>query len=127
MRAPSNLLYDVQPAYERFVGLAGIDDSPFRERPPYAGFLAMHASVQFRVYIDGTLVAESPLMRISQEPWRFDVPIPKGSRRINLVITDAGSPSDWVSPVSRFTRTIAAALEPACKRTQPSSVASTKS
>jgi nicotinamidase-related amidase len=100
MRAPSSLLYEVQPAYERFMGLAGVDDDPFRERP-FARFLAMHASVQFRIYIDGNAVAESPVMRISQEPWRFDVRIPKGSRLINLVATNAGSHSaydlaDWV-------------------------------
>jgi nicotinamidase-related amidase len=101
MRAPSDLLYEVQPEYERFVGLAGVDDDPFREQPPMARFLAMHASVQFRIYIDGNAVTESPVMRISQEPWRFDLRIPKGSRLINLVVTDAGSRSaydlaDWV-------------------------------
>jgi nicotinamidase-related amidase len=101
MRAPSHLLYEVKPEYDRFVGLAGVDDHPFRERPPLARFLAMHASVRFQVYIDGNLAAESPVMRISQEPWRFDLRIPKGSRRINLVASDAGSRSaynlgDWV-------------------------------
>lgn len=40
-------------------------------------------------------------MRLSQEPWRFDVPIPAHSRLINLVVTDAGSTSpldlaNWV-------------------------------
>jgi hypothetical protein len=98
--APAFLLYDVQPEWERFVALAGIDDDPFRQSEQ-AWYLGMHSSVQFQVYIDGKLASESPIMRIVQEPWRFDVKIPDGSRRINLVITDAGSRSmldlgDWV-------------------------------
>jgi hypothetical protein len=53
------------------------------------------------VFIDGKLTAESPVMRLSQEPWRFDVVIPEGSRRISLAVTDAGSRSpfdlgDWL-------------------------------
>jgi hypothetical protein len=51
----------------------------------------MHSSVIFKVFIDGKQVAESPVMRISQEPWRFDVEIPQGSYRINLVCMDAGT------------------------------------
>ena len=54
-------------------------------------FLAMHASVRFHVFLDGVPAAQSPVMRISQEPWRFDVKIPEGTRQINLVATDAGS------------------------------------
>jgi hypothetical protein len=30
-------------------------------------------------------------MRLSQEPWRFDVKIPEHSRLLDLVATDAGS------------------------------------
>ncbi len=100
MRAPANLLYKIQPGYDRFVARAGVDDDPFRERPN-AQFLATYPSVQFQVYIDGNLAAESPVMRLGQEPWRFEVRIPEGSRLINLVVTDAGSRSpldlaDWV-------------------------------
>jgi hypothetical protein len=47
--------------------------------------------VVFKLFIDGTLAAESPVMRISNEPWRFDVEIPPGSCRINLVCMDAGT------------------------------------
>lgn len=100
MRAPANLLYEIQPDYERFVARAGVDDDPFRQRPN-ARFLATYPQVQFQVYIDGSLAAESPVMRLSQEPWRFDVKIPAHSRLINLVVTDSGrhSPLDlanWV-------------------------------
>ena len=99
MRAPANLRLELKPTYDRFVALAGVDDNLCAGN--YGRFLAMHASVVFRVFLDGRLAAESPVMRISQEPWRFDVKIPKGSRRINLVATDAGSRSacdlgNWV-------------------------------
>jgi nicotinamidase-related amidase len=100
MRAPGNLLYEIKPGYDRFVARAGVDDEPFRQRSR-AQFLATYPSVRFQVYIDGTLASESPIMRLSQEPWRFDVKIPSHSRLINLVLTDAGSRSpldlaDWV-------------------------------
>ena len=91
MRAPANLLYKIEPGYDRFVARAGVDDEPFRERPS-ARFLATYPSVQFQVYIDGNLASESPVMRLGQEPWRFEIRIPEGSRLINLVVTDAGSP-----------------------------------
>jgi hypothetical protein len=100
MRAPANVLYEVKPAYARFVARAGIDDDPFQQRPN-ARFLATYPSAQFQVYIDGNLASESPVMRLGQEPWRFDVRIPERSRLINIVVTDAGSRSpldlaDWV-------------------------------
>ncbi len=100
MRAPANLLYETQPNYDRFVAQAGIDDDPFEQRPQ-ARFLATYPSVQFQIYIDGNLASESPIMRLGQVPWRFDVAIPAHSRLINVVATDAGSRSpldlaDWV-------------------------------
>jgi nicotinamidase-related amidase len=100
MRAPANVLYEVKPSYARFVARAGIDDDPFQQRPN-ARFLATYPSAQFQVYIDGNLASESPVMRLGQEPWRFDVRIPERSRLINMVVTDAGSRSpldlaDWV-------------------------------
>jgi hypothetical protein len=88
-RAPSSVQYEIKPEYKRFVALAGVDDNLLSQNN--GRFLAMHSSVQFKVSIDGKIVAESPVMRISQEAWRFDVPIPPNSRRINLSCTDAGS------------------------------------
>jgi nicotinamidase-related amidase len=88
-RAPSSVQYEIKPEYKRFVALAGVDENVLQ---PYNGrFLAMHSSVVFKLFIDGTLAAESPVMRISNEPWRFDVEIPQGSCRINLVCMDAGT------------------------------------
>lgn len=88
-RAPSSVQYAIKPEYKRFVALTGVDDN-VREKDN-GRFLAMHCSVIFKLFIDGKMIAESPVLRISQEPWRFDVEIPTGSRRINLVCMDAGS------------------------------------
>ena len=106
MRVPANLLYEVKPEYDRFVARVGVDGNllnrecdtygqhpgvPPGPRRPLGCLTAQQPSVQFRVFIDGELAAESPVMRSSQEPWRFDVQIPRGARRINLTVTDAGS------------------------------------
>ncbi|MDR2704615.1 MAG: isochorismatase family protein, partial [Planctomycetaceae bacterium] len=88
-RAPSSVQYEIKPEYKRFVALAGVDDNLLSQNN--GRFLAMHSSVVFKIFIDGKLVAESPVMRISQEAWRFDVEIPQGSRRINICCTDAGT------------------------------------
>jgi hypothetical protein len=98
-RAPSAARYELKPEFDRFVALAGIADNMLDHE--LGRNLAMHCSVVFRVFVDGQLAAESPVMRISQEPWRFTVPIPPGSRFINLVCMDAGSRNildlgDWV-------------------------------
>jgi alpha-L-fucosidase 2 len=90
-RAPSSVQYEIKPEYKRFVALAGIDENMLGDIN--GRFVAMHSSVVFRLFIDGKPMAESPVMRISQEPWRFDVEIPPGSHRINLVCMDAGSRS----------------------------------
>jgi hypothetical protein len=88
-RAPSSVQYEVKPEYKRFVALAGVDENMLGEVNGRA--LAMHSSVVFKVFVDGVPAAESPIMLISNEPWRFDVELPPGSRRINLVCMDAGS------------------------------------
>ena len=93
MRAPSNLRYELKGEYDRFVALVGVDDNMLDVHN--ARFLAKHSSVAFKVSIDGEPTAESPVMRISQEPWRFDVKIPEGARQINLVAVDAGSRSPY--------------------------------
>jgi len=58
-------------------------------------------AVQFRIFVDSQLVTQCPITRFSQEPWRFDVKIPKGCRVIYLGATDNGGRSvlniaDWV-------------------------------
>lgn len=88
MHAPSQLIYELKPEYERFVAEVGVDD--YLVDVQHGSNLGMHPSVVFKVFIDGKLAASSPVMRILEVPWRMDVPIPPGSRRISLVATDAG-------------------------------------
>jgi len=89
MRAPGNVRYQLKGKYDRFVALAGIDDNMLRRHSGRS--LAMHPSVVFKVFIDGKAAAVSPVMRMSAEPWRFNVKIPPGARQISLSATDAGS------------------------------------
>jgi len=100
VHAPSHVVYAIRPEYQRFVALAGVDDS-IRDRG-MGREQAMCPSVVFRVFIDGTLADESPVMRISQEPWRFSVEIPKDSATLSLAVTDACDGNrhdlaDWVN------------------------------
>jgi len=89
MRAPGNSRYAIKAGYDRFVARAGIDDNMLSRQ--LGRFLARHPSVVFKVFIDGKAAAASPVMRISAEPWRFNVKIPPGARQISLSATDAGS------------------------------------
>ena len=93
MRAPAYARYDLKPEYQRFVALAGVDDNMLDQE--LGRSIAMYPSVVFKLFIDGKPAAESPVMRISQVPWRFDVAIPAGSRQIVLVCDDAGTRSPY--------------------------------
>jgi hypothetical protein len=88
VRAPHQMIFPIKPEYDRFVALAGIDDHLIKYE--YGTNLARLSSVVFKVFIDGKLAAESPRMRISEGPWRFDIPIPAGSEQVSLATTDAG-------------------------------------
>lgn len=88
VHAPNQLIYRLQPGWARFVARAGVDETVVAVS--HGSNRAMHPSVIFRVWIDGQLAAESPVMRILFEPWRFNVPLPPGSRQISLAVTDAG-------------------------------------
>jgi len=88
LRAFAQLIYKVKPEYEYFVARAGVEESCLGLDTGRGK--AQWPSVVFKVFIDGKLMAESPVMRISQEPWRFNVKIPPGSRVISLATMDAG-------------------------------------
>lgn len=106
--APSEVVYQLDPAYDRFVALAGVDSVLMCFRSPkyhHAGLgeeLALFPNVTFQIFIDDTLVEASPLMRIQERPWPFNIKIPTGSKIIRLVVT-AGSDghcldhADWVN------------------------------
>jgi hypothetical protein len=93
MRATAYTRMDLKPEWKRFVALAGVDDNMLSVE--YGRNIAMYPKIKFKIFIDGNLAAESPVMRISQEPWRFDVPVPAGSRQIVLVCDDGGTKSPY--------------------------------
>jgi hypothetical protein len=88
VHAINRMVFPLKPEYERFVALAGVDERILATSN--GSNLAMHPSVVFKVFIDGHEAAASPMMRISVEPWRFDVRIPPGSRIISLCAMDGG-------------------------------------
>ncbi len=90
--APAHIVLPLKPEYQRFVALVGIDDDVQRKHE-HAYYQGVHSCVQFRVFIDGNLAAESPVMHLLQEPWRFDVKIPAASWVIALVASGAAGRS----------------------------------
>jgi hypothetical protein len=100
MHAPCELLYAIQPEYQRFVALAGADENLLSISN--GSNLAKYPSVVFKLFIDGKQAAASPVMRIQSPAWRFDVEIPEGAKMISLVAMDAGDGSredfaDWAN------------------------------
>ena len=100
VHAPCELVYEIKPNYKRFVALAGADENLIGISN--GSNLAKYPSVVFKVFIDGTEAAASPVMRVQSLAWRFDVPIPNGARMISLIATDAGDGSredfaDWAN------------------------------
>ena len=99
VHAPCEVVYELRPEFRRFVALAGADENLLEVSN--GSNLAQFPSVVFKVLIDGQEAAVSPVMRVKTDAWRFDVPIPKGSQRMSLVVMDAGNGSredfaDWV-------------------------------
>lgn len=99
VHAPNRISYRVDPGWDRFVALAGIDENSVKIH--HASDVGHMSSVVFRVFLDGKLAAESPIMRFHQPPWRFDVAIPEGAKTIALVAhpTEDGNRedvADWV-------------------------------
>jgi hypothetical protein len=89
VHATNQMIFELRPEYERFVALVGVDEHLLTVSN--GSNLAMRPSVVFKVFIDGQEAAASPVMRISFEPWRFDIAIPTGSRTISLATMDAGN------------------------------------
>jgi len=92
VHAPSELVYGLEPGYVRFVAVVGIDDEK-RDDP--------RASVVFEVYADKKRLARSPIMRPAAV-WFMNAAIPAGSKRLRLIVTDAGDGiacdhADWAN------------------------------
>ena len=100
VEAPSHLLYNIQSKYDCLVGIAGLDESMLENESGRAR--AMYPSVILKIYINGKSVNESPILRISQEPWRFEVKLPADSQTISLVAVPSHTNSyenfvNWVN------------------------------
>jgi NPCBM/NEW2 domain/Chitobiase/beta-hexosaminidase C-terminal domain len=100
VHAPCEIVYEMKPEYQRFVGLAGVDE--YLISRSHGSNLAMHPSLVFKVYIDGHEAAKSPVMRILSPAWRFDVAIPRNSKKISVIAMTAGDGNredyaDWAN------------------------------
>ena len=82
VHAPNRLAYRVDPSWTRFVAEVGIDENIISQN--FASDLGCQPSVVFRIFLDGKLAAESPIMRFMHPSWRFDVAIPSGTKQIVL-------------------------------------------
>ncbi len=91
LHAPGWIEFRIPTGASRFVALAGADDAP--KGRFNAQFLGQRPSMVFHVMIDGKRVADSPVMRLGQVPWPFDIPIPRGAKTLRLEVTDAGDGS----------------------------------
>jgi len=90
VHAVSELVYDIDPLYRRFVALVGVDDEKG------AG------SVTFEVYADGKPLFKSGPVRREDEIANIDVEIPKGAKQLRLVVGNAGDGigcdhADWAT------------------------------
>lgn len=81
--APSQLVFDIPEECSVFTARAALCESDLKRN--LASETAAYAEVCFQVFLDGELCQQSLPMHLGDEPWRFCVPIPAGSRRISLV------------------------------------------
>lgn len=96
---PSQLLYRLEPTYERFVAIAGVDDAIVAH--DHGMHRANHPKILFRILIDGLIVSESPVIR-SCQTWRFNIEIPVGSCFISFAAMNGGDGNqdnlaDWAA------------------------------
>ena len=82
VRAPSQLVYELRPEYGSLVARVGVGEGLLAA--DCGRGRAQYPRVVFKVFVDGGLAAESPVMRISQEPWRFHVRLPREARVVSL-------------------------------------------
>ncbi len=89
VQAASRLEYRIGDTWTRFEAKAGVDEEAGKGR----------GAVIFRVYVDGTKVAESPVLKAGDPPHLFQVPL-KGHRNLALEtvtneVTGKELPADW--------------------------------
>jgi len=117
VQAPAELVFEIAPAYKRFVALVGIDDECMRwdhpdgvkqwpqwSQPIHGPTSYRISQVVFKVRVDGRLLAESPPLFNGDKTWAIDVAIPDGAKLIQLAtedvdnrITDPHGHGDWLN------------------------------
>ena len=93
VHAPSEITYTVNGDYASFQSYVGIDDEVAD---------CSSASMQFEVYADGQLMAQSPVMRPNEAPFLLEADI-TGAKEVTLVATVGGDNEscdhgDWANP-----------------------------
>jgi hypothetical protein len=117
LQSPTRMSFAVKPNYRRFVALVGVDDECMRWdnpdgqkqwpqwwRPIHGPTSYRLSQIVFGVKFDGKIVAQSPAMFNGDKPWSFDVPVPPGTKEIELIVedvasrfTDAHGHGDWLN------------------------------
>ncbi len=100
--AASELVYELDGQYTNFTACVGVDD--FLKDHPEAG----KASVVFQVFVDGTKLFDSGVMRMGDAAKPLNVSV-AGAQELRLVVTDAGDGiscdhADWAEPVLKGQR-----------------------
>jgi hypothetical protein len=86
--ATAELTYEIKPGYRRFVCVAGLDDQVAR-------FHDLRGSIVVKVFADGELLAETPVLRGGGASANIDIPLPAGAKALRLLIGDAGDGVDF--------------------------------
>jgi hypothetical protein len=81
--AKADLTYALEPRYQRFACVVGLDDQVARHGD-------VRGSIVVKVYLDEQVVLETPVLRGGGASASIDVEIPKGSKALRLVVDDAG-------------------------------------
>ena len=107
MHAEYNLTALSSQGLSRFVGWVGMDEfcqrNGFKSTPWMCHDVVEFASSIVRVMIDGVLVAESPVLRIQEGEWAFDVPFASSARIMRLEVLRG--------PVAQGGRTVSGGYE----------------
>jgi len=91
--AVSEIVFPILSNYRRFVAVVGVDDE--KNDTPVG-------SVTFEVYADDKLLVKTPVLTPFDERYPINVEIPKGAKRLRLVVGDGGNGigcdhADWAN------------------------------
>ncbi len=91
--AKSEIVFPVFSNYRRFVAVVGVDDE--KNNTPVG-------SVTFEVFADDRRLLETPVLTPSNERFPIDLAIPKGTKKLRLIVGDGGNGNacdhaDWAN------------------------------